>query len=348
MKNQVKVALAMSGGVDSSVAAHLLLQEGYDVIGVTFKLWPENDFIIENAKEVADKLNIPLHVFDFQKEFNDNVVESFKNEYLQGRTPNPCIECNKNIKFNLFLQQASKLGADIIATGHYARIEWDESFQKYLLKTGLDPSKDQSYFLYNLTQEELSKTIFPLGNYTKNKIKEIATQIGLSVAQKPESQEICFIPDNDYREFLYNHVDNKLFKKGNFLDTKGKVIGTHQGISFYTIGQRKNLGLSLGYPAYVVDIDVEKNAVVIGDNEDVFKSKLVCNEYNLIHLNELTESMEVEAKIRYGAKLSKATISPHNHGAISVKFREEQRAITKGQAVVFYNSDVVLGGGKII
>ena len=348
MSKKTKVALAMSGGVDSSVAAHLLLQSGYDVIGVTFKLWPENNCVINNAKEVADKLNIPLHLVDFQEDFNEHVIQPFIGEYLKGRTPNPCVECNRTIKFNLFLQIAEKLGAEFIATGHYAKIEWNESKQKYLLKKGRDSSKDQTYFLYSLTQAELSKTLFPLGNYTKEKIREIAAQINLSVAEKPESQEICFIPDNDYRRFLYTHVDNKLFKKGEFLNTKGEIIGNHKGISFYTIGQRKNLGLALGYPAYVVEIDYKKNTVTIGTNEDVFKQELLSKNNNFIHMDKLTDSIEVGAKIRSGAQPSKALISLLDTDTILVKFEQAQRAITPGQAVVFYDDDLVLGGGTII
>lgn len=348
MKNKGTVALGMSGGVDSSVSAYLLKKEGYDVIGVTFKLWHENEHIVYDAMEVCKQLEIPLHVMDMEEEFKSYVIEYFIDEYMKGRTPNPCVVCNKKIKFNYFLKKAKEIGADFIATGHYAIIDFDEDLNKYILKKGIDPLKDQTYFLYNLTQNELKQTLFPLGNYTKDKIKQIANEIGLKVAQKPESQEICFIPDNDYRKFLRNNVDKKKFKKGKFMDLEGNVLGTHEGIPFYTIGQRKGLGLSLGSPVYVNKIDAKKNAVLVGSNDRVFQKSLICVDNNFIFMDKFENNFNVEAKIRYGSKPSKATVFVEGEDKLKVVFDDDQRAITPGQAVVFYEDDVVLGGGTII
>ncbi|EYE89660.1 thiouridylase [Fervidicella metallireducens AeB] len=352
-----KVVIGMSGGVDSSVAAYLLLQQGYDVIGITMQIWPENKAVeereggccsltaVNDARRVADKLGIYYYVMNFKEVFEKKVINYFVDEYLAGKTPNPCIACNKHIKFDEFLKKAQMLGADYISTGHYAKVVKDEETGRYLLLRSRDDRKDQTYALYNLTQYQLSHTVMPLGDYTKDRIREIADELGLIVANKPDSEEICFVPDNDYAGFIKERVPDKV-KPGNFVDVNGNVIGKHKGIVHYTIGQRKGLGLALGKPVFVVDIIPEKNLVVIGDEKEVFKDTLYAEDINLIPFDKLNGDLRVTAKIRYSAKEAPATISPYKNGVI-VKFDTPQRAITKGQSVVFYNGDVVVGGGII-
>jgi len=346
----------MSGGVDSSIAAHLLKEQGYEIIGVTMQIWPEDQPPAENeagccslsavddARSVANKLGIPFYVINFRNIFKEKVIDYFIKEYMQGRTPNPCIACNKLVKFDALLDKALQLGLDFIATGHYARIYYDQDRKRYLMKKAVDLNKDQTYVLYGFTQEQLSKTLMPLGNFTKPEIRNMAQELKLRVANKPESQEICFVPDNNYRDFLQNKVTSII--KGPFLDIHGNKIGTHEGIPFYTIGQRKGLGLALGYPAYVVDIVPEKNAVVIGKKEDIFSNGLYSYDNNFILFDILQEPMEVQAKIRYKSDPANAVIYPENE-RIRLEFAEPVKAVTPGQAVVYYLGDLVVGGGTI-
>lgn len=356
-----KVVLGMSGGVDSSVAAYLLKKQGYEVIGVTMKVWQDDDddnyerddgccglSAADDARRVAGKLDIPFYVMNFKSVFKEKVIDYFIDEYLHGRTPNPCIACNKYIKFEELLNKAHSLGAYYVATGHYSRIEKDEKTNRYLIKKSSAKGKDQTYTMYNLTQNQIKHILMPLGEYeSKEEIRGIAKELGLGVANKPDSQEICFIPDNNYGKFI-KEKNKKNISLGDFVDTKGNVLGKHKGIIYYTIGQRKGLGLSLGKPAYVVDILPEKNQVVIGDNEDVFSDKLIANDINFIPFDKLKAPMKVEVKIRYSAKPASATIYPIEENKVKVEFDSPQRAITPGQAVVFYDGNVLVGGGTIV
>lgn len=354
-----KVVVGMSGGVDSSVAAALLKEEGYDVVGVTMQVWPDKgEDAIENeggccslsavndARRVCDSLGIRYYVLNFKEIFEDRVIKYFIDEYFKGRTPNPCIMCNRHIKFGELLRRAKNLGAQYVATGHYARVEYDDTLNKYLLKKSHDCRKDQTYALYNLTQQQLKHTLMPIGNFTKDKVRELAEEMGLRVAKKPDSEEICFIPDNDYGSFLKQREPGKV-KPGYFKDTEGNIIGMHKGIVHYTIGQRKGLGIAFGKPMFVVDIIPENNTVVLGEQNEVFSDTLYATDLNFIPFDDLKEPMEVTAKIRYTAKEAAAVISPLGDGWVKVKFNEPQRAITPGQSVVFYNGDVVVGGGVI-
>ena len=351
-----KVVIGMSGGVDSSVAAYLLKEQGYEVIGIMMKLSPDNPDYEENeggccsisaasdARRVADVLNIPFYVMNFKDAFKTNVIDNFIDEYMEGRTPNPCIVCNKIIKFEEFLRKAKALGADYIATGHYAKIEKQED--RYVLKKADDDRKDQTYALYSLTQEQLSHTLMPCGDYSKPEIRNIAERIGLEVFRKKDSQEICFIPDNDHGAYIKKYSGREI-KQGNFVDKHGKVIGTHKGIVYYTIGQRKGLGIALGKPVFVTDINPLTNVVVLGDEEDIFKTELVAKDLNFILFDKLESNLRVSAKIRYSAKPQLATLIPLENNRIKVVFDEKQRAITKGQSVVFYLENLVVGGGII-
>lgn len=352
-----KVVIGMSGGVDSSVAAYLLKEQGYDVIGITMEVIPRNlEFeereggccslsAVNDATRVAAKLDIPYYVLNFKEVFESKVINYFIDEYLAGKTPNPCIACNKFIKFDEFLKRAELLGAKYIATGHYAIIEKDEKTGRFLLKRSKDDKKDQTYVLYNMTQYQLEHTLMPLGGYTKDKVREIAREIGLSVANKKDSEEICFVPDNDYARFIKERRPEEI-KPGYFVDVEGNRLGKHKGIVHYTIGQRKGLGLSLGKPVYVIDIIPEKNLVVVGDEKDIFKDTLYAEDINFIPFEKLEGEMKVTAKIRYSAKEADAIIKPYGNGVL-VKFETPQRAITKGQSVVFYDGDIVVGGGII-
>jgi len=359
MSSKGTVVVGMSGGVDSSVAAYLLKEQGYNVIGVTMQIWPvEHDeervggssslSAVDDARRVADKLEIPFYVMNFRDLFEIEVIDYFTNEYLQGRTPNPCIACNKKIKFEAFLTKARTLGADYIATGHYAKILFDNTKNRFVLKKAIDTMKDQTYALYNFTQEQMDHTLLPLGIYEKLQIREIAASIGLRVANKPDSQEICFVNDNNYKNFIENRVGQDHFKPGPFLDTQGNRVGTHEGLPNYTIGQRKGLGLALGYPVYVVKIDVDKNAVIVGKDNEVFQEKLIAGQNNYILFENLPGEIQIEAKIRYSAKPAKAILKPLNKEEVLVEFIEAQRAITPGQAVVYYQGDYVVGGGTIV
>lgn len=359
MKNTKKVVVGMSGGVDSSVAAYLLKEQGYDVIGVTMQIWQDEDQTIaeenggccglsavDDARRVANDLGISYYVMNFKKEFKEAVIDYFVDEYLSGRTPNPCIACNRYVKWESLLKRSMEIGADYIATGHYARIEQLEN-GRFALRRSATLAKDQTYALYNLTQEQLSRTLMPVGEYTKDEVREIAEKINLRVANKPDSQDICFVPDGDYAGFIEKNVDAKL-PTGNFVTLDGKVLGRHKGITHYTVGQRKGLGLALGYPAFVVEIRPESQEVVIGTNEDSMSYYVRANKVNFMAIEDLTGPMRVFAKIRYNHKGAWCTIEKTAEDEVLCTFEEQQRAITPGQAVVFYDGEYVLGGGTII
>ena len=346
------VVVGMSGGVDSSVAAYLLKEQGYNVIGVTMQIWQEEEngccglSAIEDARRVAYDLEIPHYVMNFRNEFKENVVAYFIDEYLHGRTPNPCIACNRYVKWESLLMRSREIGADYIATGHYARIDRLPN-GRYSLKCSKTLAKDQTYALYNLTQEQLKHTLMPVGEYTKEEIRGIAERINLQVANKPDSQDICFVPDGDYAGFIEETLDTEL-PTGNFVTIDGKILGPHKGITHYTVGQRKGLGLALGYPAFVIEIRPDTNEVVIGTNEDSLSNYVRANQLNFMSIEDLEGEIRVWAKIRYNHKGAWCTIQKTGDDEILCTFEEKQRAITPGQAVVFYDGDYVLGGGTII
>ncbi|WP_010250170.1 tRNA 2-thiouridine(34) synthase MnmA [Acetivibrio cellulolyticus] len=353
------VMIGMSGGVDSSVAAAVLLEKGYDVIGVTMQIWPETKeevklteggccslSAVDDARGVANSLGIPYYVLNFKEVFEEKVINYFIDEYLKGKTPNPCIACNRHVKFESLLSKAVSMGLDYVATGHYAIIEYDENRKRYLLKKSVTQQKDQTYALYNLTQDQLSKVLMPIGNYSKDVVRQKAAELGLCVASKPDSQEICFVDDNNYGRFIQENTDKKIVP-GNFVDTKGNILGRHKGLIHYTVGQRKGLGIAFGKPMYVIGLDVKNNNVILGDNSEVFSDKLIADDLNFISIDGLYEPMRVKAKIRYSAKEGDATIIPIENGKVRVEFDTPQRAITPGQSVVFYEDDIVVGGGII-
>ncbi len=353
-----KVLLGMSGGVDSSVSAILLKEQGYEVIGCTMKLWETTDGVessccgdqaIYDAKRVCDKLGIPHYTINCQEEFRNKVVDKFIKEYEKAKTPNPCIECNKYLKFGVFYQKAKELGCDFIATGHYARIEFSEKYQQYVLKKSKEEKKDQTYFLYTVPKEELEHIIFPLQNYTtKEDTRKIAEEHGLSVAHKKDSQEICFVANNDYQAFLKKY-GNYQSKKGNILLKNGEILGQHQGFINYTIGQRKGLGISYKEPLYVTALNKEKNEVTVGTEKELYQKTLYANEINWLVNKSSEEPLKCKAKIRYRAKEAEAAVFYQQKDKVKVVFDAEQRAITSGQSVVFYDDyGTVLGGGKII
>ncbi|NPV52831.1 MAG: tRNA 2-thiouridine(34) synthase MnmA [Firmicutes bacterium] len=355
-----RVVVAMSGGVDSSIAAALLKERGYDVIGVTMQIWPRFSpdggaqpersccslAAVEDARRVANRLGIPYYVFNLQEDFSREVIDYFCSEYIEGRTPNPCVVCNTRIKFGLLLHKARALGASHIATGHYARICYDPSMHRYILKKARDRHKDQTYVLYNLTQDQLASTIMPLGEFTKDETRALAAKLGFKVANKPDSQEICFIPDNDYRRFLAERVPESV-NPGPILDVHGNVLGEHRGIAFYTIGQRKGLGISAREPLYVIALDRERNAVIVGAESEIYSRSLIAGSLNWIAFEDLSEAREAWAKIRYYTEPAHAVVTPLAAGDVEVRFAKPQRAVTPGQSCVFYDGDVVLGGGII-
>lgn len=355
-----RVVIGMSGGVDSSVAAYLLLKEGYDVIGVTMQIWQDKDkeaqeveggccslSAVEDARRVCDKIGIPFYVMNFKEVFEKTVIDYFVDEYFLGRTPNPCIACNKYVKFDALLERSLALDAEYVATGHYARILYDEGYGRYIIKKSATAAKDQTYVLYNLTQDQLKHMLMPLGDYTKEQVRAIARELELRTANKPESQEICFVEDNDYGRFLSEKRGEDI-KPGYFVDTKGNKLGMHKGIVHYTVGQRKGLGIAFGKPMFVVEIIPDRNLVVLGDESEVFSTVLTADNLNFVAIEDLKAPMKVNAKIRYSAKEAPAEVFPIEGNKVRVVFEQPQRAITPGQAVVFYDGDVLVGGGTII
>jgi len=354
-----KVVVGMSGGVDSSVAAYLLKEQGYDVIGVTMQIWEEEDeqtveekggccglSAVDDARRVASDLGIPYYVMNFREEFKKHVIDYFVSEYLRGRTPNPCIACNHFVKWQSLLKRSLEIGADYIATGHYAKVRQCEN-GRYALHVSKTAAKDQTYALYGLSQEQLKATLMPVGDYTKEEIRAIAEKNGLRVAHKPDSQEICFIPDHDYAKYIEAHTHLKL-PEGNFVTKDGTVIGRHKGITHYTVGQRKGLGIAAGHPIFVTAIRPETNEVVIGEEEDVFTSELTADSLNWMAIEEPGGPVEATAKIRYGHAGAPCRVEMCGNDLARVTFTVPQRAITPGQSVVFYSDDgYVLGGGVI-
>ncbi len=352
-----KVVVGMSGGVDSSVAAYLLKQQGYEVIGVTMLTWmPEETGLsdgaaaqpqsVTDARIVAQQLDIPYYVLDFTKQFKEEVVDYFTSEYLAGRTPNPCNVCNRRIKWEALMAWAKEHGADYIATGHYARIDRLEN-GRYAICNSVTARKDQTYALYNLTQEQLAHTLLPIGVYSKDEIRRIAVEQNLAVAGKSDSQDICFIPDGDYGAFLQKQIPDRLPGEGNFVLKDGTVIGRHKGTTHYTIGQRKGLGIAMGHPVFVCEIRPETNEVVIGENEDIFTQDLICRDVNYMGMEEGNEPKCCKAKVRYAHKGDVCTLERIGDGRLKVHFEKPVRAITPGQSVVFYDGEYVLGGGVI-
>lgn len=354
-----KAMIAMSGGVDSSVAAYLITQQGYEAIGVTMKLYSNEDIgvkkektccsldDVEDARSVADRLGIPYYVFNYTDNFKLQVIERFVEAYRNGRTPNPCIDCNRYIKFDRLMHRAKELCFDYVVTGHYAINEFDEKRGRWILRKAADESKDQSYVLYSLTQEQLSRILFPLGKMTKHEAREIAEQQNFVNADKHDSQDICFVPDGDYAKFIENWCGIR-FDEGDFVDREGNFIAKHKGIINYTIGQRKGLGIAAKAPYYVVSKDLATNKVILGSNDDLFSNHLEATDVNFISIEKLTEPMRVKAKVRYRQKETDAVITPLENGNVSVDFEAPQRAIAPGQAVVFYDGDIVVGGGTIL
>lgn len=359
MASQKRVIAAMSGGVDSSVTAALLQQQGYEVVGVTMQIWDpdmavvDGDYVgccslsaVDDARRVAEILGIPYYVLNFRDIFTEKVIEYFVDEYIQGRTPNPCIACNRFVKFEALLHKARQMGFDYIATGHYARLGYSQEHGRYTVRKAVDEKKDQTYVLYGFTQDQIAHTLMPLAEYTKEQVREMAAKWGLPTASKPESQEICFVHDDNYRIFLDERSPNG-FKPGPFLDLQGNVLGQHRGIPFYTVGQRRGLGLATGERVYVVEIDKERNAVIIGPEDSIWGTELLASDNNFILFDSLEGPREVEAQVRYNSKPSPALIEPTENGLVKVTFKYPQRSITPGQAVVFYQGDYLVGGGTI-
>lgn len=354
MDNQKKAIIAMSGGVDSSVAAYLMKQNGYQCMGVTMKLYDNEDIglssektccsldDVEDARNVAYKLGMPYYVFNFKEDFEEKVIDKFIRTYEQGGTPNPCIDCNRYLKFEKLQQRRKELQYDVVVTGHYADIEYKDG--RYFLKKGKDLSKDQSYVLYSLTQEQLAHTAFPLGGYTKAEIRAIAEREGFINAHKHESQDICFVPDGDYAAFIERHC-GKQYPQGDFIDRNGKVLGTHKGIIRYTIGQRKGLGLAAGHPVYVIQKDIEKNTVTVGSNCDLMTDSLEAKDFNWV-IEKPSAPVKCMAKTRYNMREVPCT-AYCDGDRVKVQFDVPVRAVTAGQAVVLYDGDYVLGGGTI-
>lgn len=353
------VVVGMSGGVDSSVAAYLLKEQGYNVIGVTMQIWQDEDrrlqeenggccglSAVDDARRVANDLEVPYYVMNFKDEFKKNVIDYFINEYLHGKTPNPCIACNRYVKWESLLKRSLDIGADYIATGHYARVERLVN-GRYAIKNSATANKDQTYALYNLTQEQLKHTLMPVGEYTKDEIRVIAEKIQLRVANKPDSQDICFVPDGDYASFIRNASD-VVIPTGNFVTSDGTVLGPHRGITHYTVGQRKGLGLALGYPAFVLEIRPDTNEVVVGAKEESMSYTLRANHLNFMTVDDLLDTKRVLAKIRYNHRGTWCKIEKVGNDEVLCTFDEPQRAITPGQAVVFYDGEYVLGGGTIL
>lgn len=354
-----RVVVGMSGGVDSSVAAWLLKEQGYDVIGVTMQIWQDEEeklqeenggccglTAVDDARRVAASLDIPYYVMNFKREFKENVIDYFVDEYIGGRTPNPCIACNRFVKWESLLKRSMDIGADYIATGHYARVEQLPG-GRYAVRTSATGRKDQTYALYNLTQEQLKRTLMPVGGYTKEEIREMAAKMNLPVAHKPDSQDICFVPDGDYASFIEKTAD-QTFPQGNFVLTDGTIVGRHNGIIHYTVGQRKGLGVAMGYPVFVLAIRPETNEVVLGKAEESLSRYVRADRINFMSVEDLKEPKKVWAKIRYNHKGAWCTVERTGEDEILCTFDEPLRAAAPGQAVVLYDGEYVLGGGTII
>ncbi len=354
-----KALIAMSGGVDSSVAAYIMKQRGFDCAGVTLRLFTKTAEAeigdktccslddIEDARSVCRRLGIPHYVYNFEDSFAEKVIAKFINAYENGATPNPCVDCNRFIKFDRLMRRADELGFDYVVTGHYARISFDPETGRYLLKKALDPHKDQSYVLYPLTQRMLRKTAFPLGEMTKEQTREAAEKMDFINARKRDSQDICFVPDGNYAAFIESYT-GKTYPNGDFTDENGKILGEHKGIIRYTVGQRKGLGLALPHPMYVKEKNLEENKVILCDNAALFSRELLANDINLISVERIEEPLRVCARVRYNQPEQPATVYQLDGDTIRVVFDEPQRAVAKGQAVVLYQGDVVVGGGTII
>ena len=358
--NGKKVVVGMSGGVDSSVAACLLKTQGYEVIGVTMQIWRDESqeqqsenggccglSAVDDARRVAQALDIPYYVMNFKQEFQSAVIDYFVAEYLRGRTPNPCIACNRYVKWEAMLRRSLEIGADFIATGHYARVEQLEN-KRYCVSMSKTAVKDQTYALYNLTQFQLAHTLMPVGGYTKEEIRQIAGEYRLPVAHKPDSQEICFVPDNDYAAVIEREAGKAVPGPGNFVTADGKILGRHKGITHYTVGQRKGLQLSMGHPVFVTEIRPQTDEVVIGEAEDVFTQELYCNDLNCMAVERFEDGDRFLTKVRYGHRGTMCTVEKIGDDMLRCMFDEPVRAVTPGQAVVFYRDRYVAGGGTII
>ena len=354
-----KVVVGMSGGVDSSVAAWLLKNQGYDVIGVTMQIWQDEEeaameehggccglSAVDDARRVAAALDIPYYVMNFKKEFKENVIDYFIDDYLHGRTPNPCIACNRYVKWESLLKRSLDIGAEYIATGHYARVE-KLSNGRYAIRNSATAAKDQTYALYNLTQDQLSKTLMPVGEYTKDQIRAMADEIGLLVAHKPDSQDICFVPDGDYASFIEQYTGQSS-EPGDFVNKEGKVLGKHKGQIHYTIGQRRGLGISAPESLYVCGKSLDSNEVILGGKQDLMSNYCYINDINLIPWDHLDAPIKCKVKTRYRQPEQPATVEQIGEDLIKITFDEPQRAVTPGQAAVLYDDDMVLGGGTIL
>lgn len=354
-----RIVIAMSGGVDSSATAAILKERGYDVIGIAMHIWNYSEETgdspgsccsmrdIADARGVAERLKIPFYVLNLKKEFKKEVIDYFISEYMTGRTPNPCVLCNQKLKFDILMKRSSELNASLVATGHYAEVVKDNKSMRYTIKRGMDKRKDQSYFLFNLTQDQLKRIILPLGRYLKSEVRELARTFGLKTSEKTESQDICFIPDNNYPSFIQKMVDKERITEGEIVNTDGKVIGHHRGIPFYTIGQRKGIGISSGKPIYVIQIDTINNRIVVGEENNLEKREFYVEDVNWCLIPSEKDGFDAAVQIRYRHSPAEATIIPIGKDRVKVEFRKAQRAITPGQAAVFYQGDLLIGGGWI-